>query len=99
MLFKGFLDLHGTEVQQPMATRTYTSPQTVAPISYPPSFPTVHAAPRVVKEVVDKDRRSRAAYTTYHQAPKMLGMTSFPCFHIVFTTVFICFLTCFHRFP
>ena len=62
-----------------MATRTYTG--SVQPISYP-TFPAVHAAPRVVKEVVDKDRRSRAAYTTYHQAPKSLGMGPFCIFYV-----------------
>jgi len=31
------------------------------------------AAPRVIKEVADKDRRSRMAYSTYHQEPKKGG--------------------------
>ena len=59
------------------------TPQTIqAP--YPASIPASYqmsqmayaapvAAPRVIKEVADKDRRSRMAYSTYHQEPKKGG--------------------------
>eukprot|EP00438_Fugacium_kawagutii_P000038 Skav208224 [mRNA] locus=scaffold3686:111608:114039:- [translate_table: standard] len=71
-------------VMQPAAAApTMTSamaPQTIqAPVysSYPmpngPMYAAPVAAPRVIKEVADKDRRSRMAYSTYHQEPKKGG--------------------------
>lgn len=38
-----------------------------------PTYAAPVAAPRVIKEVAEKDRRSRMAYSTYHQAPKKGG--------------------------
>lgn len=38
-----------------------------------PTYAAPVAAPRVIKEVADKDRRSRMAYSTYHQEPKKGG--------------------------
>ena len=72
----------------PVATRVITGPATqtyptyAAPAAYPPvSYP--YAAPvraaaapvvrTVVKEMPDKDRRSRMAISTVHQAPKKGG--------------------------
>eukprot|EP00490_Sorites_sp_Unknown_P029567 CAMPEP_0114693266 /NCGR_PEP_ID=MMETSP0191-20121206/68855_1 /TAXON_ID=126664 /ORGANISM="Sorites sp." /LENGTH=327 /DNA_ID=CAMNT_0001986675 /DNA_START=125 /DNA_END=1108 /DNA_ORIENTATION=+ len=72
-------------VMQPAAsmgasTRTVTTgtPQTIQPLGYSASYPMPTyaapvAAPRVIKEVPEKDRRSRMAYSTYHQEPKKGG--------------------------
>lgn len=72
-------------VMQPAAatmgasTRTITTmtPQTIQAPAYPAGYQMAYAAPvaapRVIKEVADKDRRSRMAYSTYHQEPKKGG--------------------------
>lgn len=61
------------------STRTITTmtPQTIQAPVYPANYQMAYAAPvaapRVIKEVADKDRRSRMAYSTYHQEPKKGG--------------------------
>lgn len=61
---------------QPRTQQTVQAPYPVSATSYPAPMPTYAApvaAPRVIKEVAEKDRRSRMAYSTYHQAPKKGG--------------------------
>ena len=40
------------------------------PANYQMAYAAPVAAPRVIKEVADKDRRSRMAYSTYHGPQK-----------------------------
>jgi len=63
-------------VASTMTQQTVQAPYPVSATSYPAPMPTYAApvaAPRVIKEVAEKDRRSRMAYSTYHQAPKKGG--------------------------
>lgn len=63
-------------VASTMTQQTMQAPYPVSAASYPVPMPTYAApvaAPRVIKEVAEKDRRSRMAYSTYHQAPKKGG--------------------------
>lgn len=56
-----------------LRAQTIQAPVYASPMTNGPTYAAPVAAPRVIKEVADKDRRSRMAYSTFHQEPKKGG--------------------------